>query len=717
MENTSKKLKKELGLFDLYTISTGAMFSSGFFLLPGLASAQAGPSVILAYLLGGLMVLPAMLSVAELSTAMPKAGGPYYFLDRSLGPMAGTVGGLGTCFALIFKSAFALIGMGAYLAIFIDVNIKIVAVILTLVFMVMNIIGAKKTSRLQGILVMLLVIILVFFVVQGLGEVFSLGLTEVNRTQMTPFMPFGLEGLVSTIGFVFVSYAGLTQVASVAEEVKKPERNIPLGMILSLITATIIYVIGVYIMVALLDPNELSEDLTPVATAANVFFDWLPEPVGLVLIVVAAIAAFASTGNAGILSAARYPFAMARDHLIWHRFATLGRFNTPVVSVVIISGIMIFFILVLDVEAIAKLASAFMLLIFGFLNLAVIVMRESQIESYDPGYRSPLYPWMQIAGMIFSFWLIAEIGLISILFTAGMVLASLIWFYYYAKDKVIRDGAIYHIFERLGRRRYQGLDHEMLGILREKGLRDEDPFDEVVARAFIIDLKENGDPESVLNEATRLISKRLPKSSGDIEEKLPTTPEELQKAFLESSRMGASPVSNGVAIPHLRIHGIQHPEMVLIRSRKGMHPKVWDDWYANHEVKQKVYVIFVLVSPDNNPAQHLRFLSQIAGRVEDPTFLDSWMRAENEQELKEVLLRDERFLSIILRKNSKAETLIGLYIRDLNIPEGSLIAMVRRNHKTIVPRGNTVLQEGDRLTIIGEPKGINELNKHYGTVV
>ena len=115
------------------------MFSSGFFLLPGLASAQAGPSVVLAYLIGGIMVLPAMLSAAELSTAMPRAGGPYYFLDRSLGPMVGTVGGLGTWMALIFKSAFALVGMGAYLAIFYEIPIKPFAVGFTLFFTALNV--------------------------------------------------------------------------------------------------------------------------------------------------------------------------------------------------------------------------------------------------------------------------------------------------------------------------------------------------------------------------------------------------------------------------------------------------------------------------------------------------------------------------------------------------------------------------------------------------
>jgi len=108
-----KRLKKELGLFDVYAISTGAMFSSGFFLLPGIAAAETGPSVVLAYFLAALLMTPAMLSMAELAAAMPRAGGTYFFLDRTMGPLVGTIGGFGTWLALVLKSAFALIGLGA----------------------------------------------------------------------------------------------------------------------------------------------------------------------------------------------------------------------------------------------------------------------------------------------------------------------------------------------------------------------------------------------------------------------------------------------------------------------------------------------------------------------------------------------------------------------------------------------------------------------------
>ncbi|MDX1675129.1 MAG: amino acid permease, partial [Longimicrobiales bacterium] len=213
-------LTKQLKLFDVFAISTGAMFSSGFFLLPGIAAAGAGPSVVLAYLIASLFILPAMLSVAELATAMPKAGGAYYFLDRSLGPLVGTVGGLGTWIALILKSAFALVGMGAYLALFIDVPMKPLAVALTVLFMAVNIVGAKETSGLQRLLVTVLLVVLGFFIAQGLWELFGIG-AEAGRVgeQFTPFLPFGVNGLMATVGLVFVSYAGLTKVASVAEEV------------------------------------------------------------------------------------------------------------------------------------------------------------------------------------------------------------------------------------------------------------------------------------------------------------------------------------------------------------------------------------------------------------------------------------------------------------------------------------------------------------------
>lgn len=705
--SNKKRLKKELSLFDVYAISTGAMFSSGFFLLPGLASAGAGPSVVLAYLLGGIMVLPAMLSASELSTAMPRAGGPYYFLDRSLGPMVGTVGGLGTWFALIFKSAFALIGMGAYLSIFMDVHIKPIAVAFTLLFMILNITGVKKTGQVQGMLVITLIGILVFFVVLGIFEIFSLDTGALITEQFTPFLPFEFEGLISTIGLIFVSYAGLTQVASVSEEVKNPDRNIPLGMILSLATATLIYVLGVFVMVALLDAEALREDLTPVATAANEFMGWLPYGSGLILIVIAAIAAFASTGNAGIMSAARYPFAMARDKLLWKSFTKVGRFKTPTIAILITSALMIFFILVLNVTDIAKLASAFMLLIFGFLNVAVIIMRESRIEEYDPGFKSPLYPWVQIAGIIVTIWLIAEMGWISILFTSGMVIACIIYYYQYAQDKVVRQGAIYHVHARLGELRYDALEKEMRGIMREKGLRKDDPYEKAIGRSLVLDIT---DESTSYLDLVRNVSEGL-------SDRIDLSKEKLVEIFTDKSVEGIIPIGKDTALKHVRLEKDIKSEIALVRFKKGV--LIRDDDFESVKSDKvtaddrRLNAMIFLISSKKKSGQHLRILAHLAEMIDSVDFTERWMKAKDQAELREILLRDERFINIVVRRGNITEAMIGKKVKDLELPGESLITIIKREGNIIFPHGNTIIKENDELSIIGEKVDIEELNRSF----
>ncbi|HHP7239366.1 amino acid permease [Longibacter sp.] len=695
----AKKLDKSLTLFDVYAISTGAMFSSGFFLLPGLATAEAGPSAILAYLIAGILIMPSMLSMAELSTAMPKSGGTYYFLDRSLGPLAGTVGGLGTWLALVFKSAFALIGMGAYLAIFFEVPIKPLAAALTVAFAVLNVVGAKETSGLQRILVAILVAVLVFFTVQGLFTVVGGDPAQVQG-DLTPFFPFGATGFFSTIGLVFVSYAGLTKATSVAEEVQNPDRNIPLGMFLSLLTATILYVVGVYIMVSVLNPAELRQDLTPVATAGEVFLTWLPYGGGLILVVVAAIAAFASTGNAGILSASRYPLAMARDRLLPEHFAKLGRFKTPTFGVAITAVLMLLVIFGLSEEGVAKLASAFQLLIFGLVNFAVIIMRESRIPSYAPGYRSPFYPWTQILGIVIAFFLITEMGPLAILFTGGIVIAGIGWYFFYARN-VAREGAIFHLFARLGKFRYDGLDSELQGILEEKGSTDDAEFERLVARAEILQLEEPTDYASVVERATKILAEHLSISA-----------ETLKHDFLEGTQHSATSVSHGAALPYVRASGINRQAMVMVHCQSGICVDIDPD-ITGESGSEPVYAIFFLVTPEDEQSLHLRTLATLASRTDDDDFLVEWRSANDEQEVKESLLHHDRYLTLQLLSGTNTEEFIGREVRDVNVPAGNLVALIRRRGDIIVPNGSTSFEEGDRVTIIGDPNGIQRLYELY----
>jgi mannitol/fructose-specific phosphotransferase system IIA component (Ntr-type) len=564
-------------------------------------------------------------------------------------------------------------------------------------------VGAKESSWLQRILVTILVAVLGFYAAQGVLSVWG-GQSAGGGAagEFTPFFTEGARGFLATIGIVFVSYAGLTKVASVAEEVQNPDRNIPLGMGLSLLTATALYVVGVAIMVAVLPTNDLHADLTPVYTSGEVFFNWLPYTLGPILIVVAAIAAFASTGNAGIMSASRYPLAMARDRLLPDGFAKIGRFNTPTRSILVTVGLMLLIIFLLSEEGVAKLASAFQLLIFALLNFAVIVMRESQIPSYAPGYRSPLYPWMQVAGMAIPFFLISEMGTLAIVFTGVVVLTGIGWYFYYART-VPREGAIFHLFARLGDYRYDGLDRELQTILEEKGVGHDTTFDRLVARAEVMHLDDPLPYRQVVEQV-----------SGRLAERYGISTDTLMHGFLEGAPYSAVSVSHGAALPYCRLDGIDEPEMVMVHCQSGICVDLEDE-IEDLDLSEPVYAFFFLVSPKDDEGEHLRTLATLANRVDEEQFLVEWRAATDEQEAKESLLHHERYLTFHLLSGTNTEEFIDRTVADINLPAGVLMALVRRDGQITVPSGSTTLEEGDRVTIIGNPAGIDRLYELYRT--
>jgi basic amino acid/polyamine antiporter, APA family len=688
--NEKPKLKKELGLFDVYAIATGTTLSAGFFLLPGLAAVEAGPSLILAYMLATLPLIPAMFCIVELATAMPRAGGVYYFLDRSLGPYIGLIGGVGTWLALILKVTFALVGMGAYLALFFpDISQTPIALLLALAIGLLNYFGARKSGQLQIYLVLGLLILLIGFIGGGVPNIDYSHFQDIFRIESS--------SLLGTAGLVYISYVGVTNVASLSEEVRDPEKNLPRGVFLALGTSVLIYALGTSVMVGVVPMDRLAGDLTPVATAAGLLFG----PWGVLLLSIAAILAFVSVANAGMLSASRYPLAMSRDHLFPRSITRLTPSGTPVVSLIITVVSIVILLLLFDPARIAKLASAFQLLMFALVCLAVIVMRESRLEAYDPGYRSPLYPWMQIAGIIIPLIIIRQMGWLSIIFTSGMVLICTGWYINFAKVRVIRNGAIYHIFERLGRLRYEGLDRELRGILKEKGLRDEDPFEDIVSRCQVIDLPGPIEFAKVVDMSAQLLSPRINQSV-----------ENITTELLEGTRMGATPVTHGVALPHFRAANLTNPELVIARAHQGIHISYLN--YVTDEPEEgDVHAVFFLVSPEDDPGQHLRILAQIAGRVDDDSFEGAWRAARDEHTLRDVLLRHDRYVTLHIHRNTPTGVMVDKRINELEIPDGCRIMWIRRSGQVVVPRGTSVIQSQDELTVIGDPVDIQVLRKQY----
>jgi len=693
-----ERLSKKLTLFDVYAVSTGAMFSSGFFLLPGIAAMETGNSVYLSYLVAGFLILPSMLTVAELATAMPRAGGAYYFLDRSLGPLVGTIGGLGSWIALIFKSAFALIGMGAYLSLYVDVPMLPLALILTVVFGLLNIFGAKETAFLQRLLVSALVVIMGYFLIEGVE--YLTGNAVLPEMKERNFLTNGLNGFISTVGLVFVSYAGLTKVASIAEEVQNPDRAIPLGMTLSLMTASLVYVLGVFIMVKVLPAATLFSSLTPVTDAGSVVITWIPSSIGILLIVVAAIAAFASTGNAGIMSASRYPLAMSRDGLMPKFFGKIGRFKTPHISVLSTTFVMILVLLLFDVEAVAKLASAFQLLLFFLLNLAVVVMRESKIEAYKPGFNSPFYPWVQILGMIISLWLVAEMGLLAVGLTGTLIILCIAWYFYYAHGKVKRQGAIYHVHARLGQMRYEALEHELMTIINEKNIDSSLTYEEVIARSEVVRSQSADRDLAILSQkAVDSLEARLSKDTN--------LNSGWSDAFTDIATQAVR-LKKGVYFKYVQLEGLRMPEMVSIQCKGGLTLEAFGE--------EKIHALIYLITPEDQPLLHMRIIGHMAELIEAEEFLDRWIAAKSERELKQVLLSDERLIHVRLQENTPTEEWIDKAIMELQLPGEFLVTIIERNNDIVIPKGKTRLQSGDVLSILGYPKDIIELREWLDSI-
>lgn len=427
-----KELERDLGLFSVLAISVGAMIGSGIFILPAVAVKDAGPAVVLAYIFAGIVVLPAALSKAEMATAMPESGGTYLFIERSMGPLLGTIAGIGTWFALSFKGGLALVGGVPYIVYQFDVPPDIItplALALAVILILVNLLGAKQTGRVQVMIVAVMLGALSWFAIGGVPSV--------QTANYNGFFDSGAGGILAASGLVFVSYAGVTKIASVAEEIENPGRNIPIGILGSLTFTTVLYALIVFVMLGVTDPTAIADSNAPMAVAAEAALG----PAGVIGVIIAALLALVSTANAGVLSSSRYPFAMSRDNLVPPSLGSISeRFDTPSTSITLTGVVLLLLIAFVPLESIAKLASAFQILVFVLINIAVVAFRRGTME-YEPSFRSPLYPWMQGFGAVGGMVLLTQMGPIPLVGSVLITAASVAWYLWYARDRVDREGA------------------------------------------------------------------------------------------------------------------------------------------------------------------------------------------------------------------------------------------------------------------------------------
>ncbi len=617
MQKRNKKLKKGLGFLATFAVAAGAMISSGLFILPGIAFARAGPAIIFSYIIAGILALPAILSKAELITAMPRSGGDYFYITRSMGFSIGTIAGFSSWLSLSLKSAFALVGMGIFARLIWPelgiAEVKIIAIIFCILFMVINILGIKQAGRLQIFLVFFLFLILGLYIVRGF--------TEIDPHRFVPFMPNRMVSVLTTAGLVFISFGGLTKIASISEEIKNPKLNVPLGMFVAYLTVLALYTGVAFITVGIVEPNILKNSLTPISDGAKTFGGML----GVVITGIAAILAFISTANAGIMSASRYPLAMSRDGLLPRSIGRVHKkYKTPYVSIILTTLIMIVIIIFLNLKVLVEAASTILLLLFIFANLSVIVMRESKLQNYQPIFRSPLYPFIQIIGIIGYGLLIYNMGKDTLIITAIFIIFSLIWFLIFGRARIKMESALMYVVERITDRQIvtDTLSDELRQIIIERDEIIQDEIDRLIKNAVILNFPEAMEFDEFVQIAADKLSKRLK-----------IKPEKLVKLFIEREKQSCTALRPGLAIPHIIIKGKNKFDILLVRAKKGIKFPC---------AKTPVQIVFVLVGTQDMRNLHLRTLMAIAQLTQQHNFDKQWLNAQDKDDLRDILLLGKR---------------------------------------------------------------------------
>ncbi len=410
MHKSPMKLSRELSLFSVTMIGVGAMIGAGIFVLTGIAAGVAGPAIIVAFLLNGVVALFTASAYAELGGSIPEAGGGYLWVKESLPQPSGFLSGWMSWMAHSVACSLYAVGFGAYFGEVLmefgahsyippEALKKILAVVIVVIFSAINYHGAKETGKAGNVVTVLKILILFLFVLMGAKIIFS---DPSRLTHFTPFFAKGFFGILTAMGLTYIAFEGYEIIAQSGEEVKDPVKNIPKAIFISLLIVVPIYILVAFIALGVVNPGTMTpwaflaakKEIAMVEAARNISV-W-----GGVVLLLGGLLSTISALNATIYSSSRVSFAMGRDHNLPPVFAQIhARFRTPSGALLVSSALIILMIILLPIEDIASSADIMFLFLFIFVNVALIHIRH-QRPHHLKGYKSPLFPLFPLLGII-----------------------------------------------------------------------------------------------------------------------------------------------------------------------------------------------------------------------------------------------------------------------------------------------------------------------------
>ena len=426
------ELSRDLGLFHVTMIGVGAMIGAGIFVLTGIAAGHAGPGLILAFALNGMVTLLTALSYAELGSTFPEAGGGYLWVKQGMGGMSGFQAGWMSWFAHAVACSLYILGFGYYFwealrFIRFDKFLipilskiapgaedqflliqKILAVLVAVLFGYVNFKGASETGKWGSFITILKVVILALFVVSG----FIVILKNPGWTaKYEPFMPAGFGGILGAMGLTYIAFEGYEIIVQSGEEIKKPEKNIPRAIFISLLIVVPVYV---FVGFVALGAVEIPESFKLAHPAITKVWDYLALAkegamveaarqfmfLGYPLMILGGLFATMSALNATIYSSSRVSFAMGRDKNLPDVFGKVHPVKrTPHMAVFISVILIVVMALILPIEDVAAAADIMFILLFLQVNLTLIALRKKKSKVHRP-FKVPLVPFIPILAII-----------------------------------------------------------------------------------------------------------------------------------------------------------------------------------------------------------------------------------------------------------------------------------------------------------------------------
>ena len=415
-ESNRVTFARSLGCFDASMIGIGAMIGAGIFVLTGIAAGEAGPASILAFALNGLVTLMTAFCYAELASAIPEAGGGYSFVKKAFPGPVGFLSGWMLWFAYTVACSLYALGFAGYFWEFfhkylpdvsytiqattgVQPSVAFVTVIVSCVFVWLNVRGTEVTGKAENVITMSKILVLLVFVWFGLAHIFA---TPVQAAKsFSPFFPKGLGGVLVAMGLTFIAFEGYDLIATVAEEIKQPEINIPKATFVSLGVTVVVYLLIVFVSLGAVQPEGTTSweflgryQETAIVKAADSFM----PAFGVATIVFGGLLSTMSALNATVLASSRVAFSMGRDRWLPVGMAAIhSDRRTPHIAILVTGAILTGIALLLPIHVVGSAASLMFLLTFTLVNLSLLVLRRRAPE-IERRYRVPLFPWLPLLG-------------------------------------------------------------------------------------------------------------------------------------------------------------------------------------------------------------------------------------------------------------------------------------------------------------------------------